>query len=304
MKNKKKMEVSIGIPAYNEENNIVNLLNALLNQKLNTVRIKEIIVVSDGSTDSTVKKVRLFIRKNKKAKKIVRLISYKNRRGKWFAINRFLKAAKSEFLVLSSADIIPKSSTIESLCKPLLSEKIGVVASHIIPTNPKNTYLGFTVNLIYKLHHEISKISPKFGEMIAFKHVFKAVEKTAVDEEYIASMILSKGFYGFYAEDAVVYNHGVETINDYIKQRRRIYCGHLELKKKKGYKAPTMNNLLILRLLMKELNLRSVDKIVFSLFMEGVARFLGMLDYYRGLHHYKWDVAKSTKKIPKVLKER
>ena len=52
-----KSTLTIGIPAYNEEANIGLLLNDITLQKNRNYILKEIIVVSDGSTDSTVKKV-------------------------------------------------------------------------------------------------------------------------------------------------------------------------------------------------------------------------------------------------------
>ena len=45
------MDVTIGIIAYNEENNIKNLIQSLQNQKLSKIKIKKIIVVSSGSTE-------------------------------------------------------------------------------------------------------------------------------------------------------------------------------------------------------------------------------------------------------------
>ena len=51
---RKKLTVTIGIPAYNEEANVRNLLVSLLAQKETNFKLQEIIVVSDGSTDKTV----------------------------------------------------------------------------------------------------------------------------------------------------------------------------------------------------------------------------------------------------------
>ena len=45
---------SVGITAYNEEENIGHLLEALLGQHLHTVEIAEIIVVASACTDRTV----------------------------------------------------------------------------------------------------------------------------------------------------------------------------------------------------------------------------------------------------------
>ena len=60
MKKHKKLTVTIGIPAYNEEKNIGRLLRALLRQKTNGLSIKKIIVISDASTDKTSQIVRGF----------------------------------------------------------------------------------------------------------------------------------------------------------------------------------------------------------------------------------------------------
>ena len=57
--------VSIGIMAYNEEKNISHLLDSILNQKLNSRLIKEIIVISSGSADQTNKIVKQYANKNK-----------------------------------------------------------------------------------------------------------------------------------------------------------------------------------------------------------------------------------------------
>ena len=63
-KSMKQLRVTIGIPAYNEENNIIPLLTSLVNQKTSQVVVEKIIVMSDGSSDNTVGSVKLL--KNKK----------------------------------------------------------------------------------------------------------------------------------------------------------------------------------------------------------------------------------------------
>ena len=55
------MDISVGIMAFNEEKNIGRLLKAILSQKLNQIKITEIIVVSDGSTDKTDEIVKNFV---------------------------------------------------------------------------------------------------------------------------------------------------------------------------------------------------------------------------------------------------
>ena len=289
------MDISIGIMAFNEEKNIGRLLKALLNQELKKVRIKEIIVVSDGSRDKTDKIVENFAKKSK----IIKLITRNKRKGKVLAINSFIKATSSKILVLESADTLPEKSCIEKLCLPLLKKEIGICASHPMPINKKDSFMGFTINLLWSLHHRISLKSPKFGELIAFKNIIKAIPNTAVDEEYIAMLIQKNGFLAKYIPNAIVFNKGPTTARDFLRQRRRIYCGHLELKKKKNYEVPTINNFNILKNLIVNLDIKSKNLIwtFWALMLEAYARLLGMIDFYNRKEHAVWKIAESTKRL-------
>jgi len=289
------MNISIGIMAFNEEKNISKLLKALLDQKLNQIRIKEIIIVSDGSIDKTNEIVKSFSRKNK----IIRLITRNKRRGKVLAINNFIKVASSKILVLESADTMPKNDCIEKLCLPLLNKNIGICASHPMPINKKDYFMGFTVNLLWFLHHKISLKNPKFGELIAFKKIINEIPTTAVDEEYIAMIIQKKGFLAKYVPNAIVFNKGPTTIKDFLIQRRRIYCGHLELKKISYYEVPTTNNFSIFKTLIKNLSLKPKYLIwtFGAVMLEAYARLLGVIDFYSNRKHTIWKIAESTKRL-------
>ena len=48
-----KITLSIGIPAYNEQANIRNLLDSIFMQKRDRFEISEVIVLSDASSDQT-----------------------------------------------------------------------------------------------------------------------------------------------------------------------------------------------------------------------------------------------------------
>ena len=64
------MNVSIGVLAYNEEQNIEIVINSLLKQKTFSVNIREIIIVSSGSNDKTNEIVEKISDKNKKVRLI------------------------------------------------------------------------------------------------------------------------------------------------------------------------------------------------------------------------------------------
>ena len=289
------MDISIGIMAFNEEKNIGRLLKALLSQELKKVKIREIIVVSVGSTDKTNKIVEKFTKKNK----VIKLVTGDKRRGKALAINEFINIASSKVFVLESADTIPKKNCIEKLCLPFLKKEIGICASHPIPINKKSSFMGFTINLLWLLHHRISLKNPKFGELIAFRNIIEKIPNTAVDEEYIAMMIQKKGFLAKYVPGAVVFNKGPITTKDFLKQRRRIYCGHLELKRKSNYEAPTISNLNILKNLIVNLDVKPRHLIwtFGAMVLEAYARLLGTIDFYNKREYTIWDIAESTKRL-------
>ena len=56
---------SVGVTAYNEEENIRHLLEALLDQHVHEVEIAEIIVVASACTDQTVPIVREFMERTR-----------------------------------------------------------------------------------------------------------------------------------------------------------------------------------------------------------------------------------------------
>src|SRR5260221_14535412 len=109
----KKITVSVGIPAYNEEANIKNLLTSLLIQKRENFTLREIIIISDCSsdnTDSEVKRVK---------SKLVTLIRNPKRMGLAFGQNKIVKLFKGEILILLNADIlISPTNFLDLLSKP------------------------------------------------------------------------------------------------------------------------------------------------------------------------------------------
>jgi len=290
------LPVSIGICAYNEEKDIHYLIKSLLEQELERVFIKEIIIISDGCTDRTDQIVNKFNGDNR-----IKLIESKERRGKYIAVNKFLHCAKSPVLVLSSADIILSNDTIEKLCLPLLfNDFIGIIGARPVPQNTMDSFFGYVVNLQWYLHHKMSLSQPKFGELIAFRNIIDSLPPTLVDEEQIAHLIANKGYVLKYVPDALVYNKGPENTKDFLIQRRRIYAGHLMLRNNHGYEVTTLRATRILKCLLKGLPVEFKKNkfwLLGAIFLEMIGRAIGRADNFLNKDHYayKWKIAKSTK---------
>ena len=291
-----KIKCSLGIFVYNEEKNIGKLLTAILDQELNQVELEEILVMADACTDQTIPIVQEFAKKDNR----IKLSIQSERKGKALAIDRFLKLAKNDILIIESGDTIPDKNTIENLVRPFKNKKVGMTGGRPIPVNNPKTLMGFVIHQMWDLHHQISLQSPKMGEMVALRRVFKQMPPTAVDEAQIEEVIKKKSYQILYIPEAIVYNKGPETMSEFLRQRRRIYCGHLSLAKQTGHQVSTLSSLKIFSLILKgfKFNWRYLLFTPVTIMLEGWGRFLGWWDYkILKKDHLVWKISQSTKDL-------
>lgn len=108
--------VSIVIPAYNSRDllakNLPRLLKTTVNKKN---RIKEIIVVDDGSLDGTAE----FVLKNFSQ---VKLIKRKKNQGFLVSVNTGIRAATGRLIALINTDVIPSSNFLVNVI-PLFNKR-------------------------------------------------------------------------------------------------------------------------------------------------------------------------------------
>lgn len=291
------MDVSICIPAYNEEKSLPLFLQSLDEQSTHQVHIKEIVVVASGCTDRTVEIVKDFQSRMKNLKLLVQ----SKREGKAAAINAFLAQAQEEICVVSSADIILAAQTLEQLCLPFKEKDVGMTGARPVPRNNKTTFLGFAVHTLWQLHHEVALKNPKCGELIAFRKQFNAISTTTpVDEASIEALIKEQGLQVRYVPEAIVENKGPTTVRDFIQQRRRINYGHIWLKKKHQHTVSTLHTTTVLPLLLKKFsrNMKHNLWLVGLVLLELWSRFLARLDYTFSRKKYTlWKPIKSTKDL-------
>jgi len=292
---KEKYSISIGVMAYNEEKLIGKCLDGLLNQQLSSGYIDEIVVVSSGSTDRTNEIVREY--KNKDSR--IRLLVQPLRMGKAHAINDFLPIAKGDIAIIESSDTVTEPYTIEEMIKKFNDMEIGMCGVHPVPTNKRKGIIGYSVHRLWELHHLMALDHPKCGEMIAFRNLVSRIPKyTSVDEAAIEGILKKEGFKLAYAEKAILHNKGPETLQDFIKQRRRISSGHRHLEASMGHKVYTQSpgNVLGYVLRTQKWNPKHVIYMSLLMLVEAYSRLMGMVDFYlRDKNPFVWDISKSTK---------
>jgi biofilm PGA synthesis N-glycosyltransferase PgaC len=286
---------SVGVMAYNEEENIAEALDSILRQKLTAGQIVELIVVASGCGDQTCAIVTDIARRDPR----VRLIEQERRQGKASAINLFIGAAKSPVLVMVGADMIVKDGTFDALLGHFKDPAVGMVGGHPTPVNSETTFMGHAVHLQWRLHDRIACQSPKLGEIVAFRNVVPSIPlDTAVDEISIQGLIVQLGYQLLYEPQAVVYNRGPTTVGDFLRQRRRIYAGHLRVREQQGYSAPTMSASRVARALLGSGSFATPRAALWSVGtvgLEATARALGQYDVMRRRSSHVWEISRTTK---------
>jgi biofilm PGA synthesis N-glycosyltransferase PgaC len=286
------IDVSVGIMAHNEEKSISSLIRGIQKQKLTRFKIKEIIIIS-SSYDHT----NMII--NSIKDKRIHLIKEKKREGKAAAINKFLSTATSSLVILESADTVPEQGCYENLLLPLMDNKVGMTNGRPIPLGSQESGWDYVGKLIWKMHHSINLRYPKVGELIAFRRIIPKIDPTAVDEEAIASIFKSMGYKIAYSKDAIVKNHAPGSLKDFIAQRRRIFCGHLQLRKAAGKHGtvPTLRTISVMKVFIRCSNPWKIWSNMLALVAEATSRGLGYYDFLRRRDRTIWPMIQSTKDL-------
>ena len=287
---------SMGIMAYNEEANISRTLEALVSQRTAKVSLNEVVVVASGCTDRTESIVQAWARRDGR----IRLITQPRREGKASAVNRFLPQAREKIVVMCGADLLPEADAIEELVAPFADPSVGMTTGRPVPVNDPGTFMGFAAHLLWDLHHQFNLRSFKAGEMIAFRKIFEQIPYyTSVDEACIEPVIRGQGFEVRYVPTAVIYNKGPVTMDDFLRQRRRVYAGHLALQHSLGYRVSTFSGWKVLGMFLRNLD-RRPRRFLWAwgvAALEAYGRLLGRRDWKQRHDHCVWEIATTTKDL-------
>lgn len=156
------MKLSIIIPIYNEEKTIEEILSRVSNAKLQSGIKKEIILVDDGSTDSSKFKVQRLKLQGLKT------IFHKKNLGKGAAIKSGLNITTGDYIIIQDADLEYNPKDYEKLLAPVIKDNIQVVYGTrlvnyplklsgknktVLPTHlVANRFLTALTNLLYGSH--------------------------------------------------------------------------------------------------------------------------------------------------------
>ena len=223
--------VTVLVPAYNEEKTIQRCIDSLLGMEYPTKM--QIIVVNDGSTDTTERIVRPYARKG-----LVKLVTQKNA-GKGAALNRGLRYARGELVAVMDADSLVSRDILTTLVGHFDDPKVGSVISSIKPTKHDT--------LIERLQDNEYIIACLFRRLLSLTNMnyitpgaFSVFRKSALDrlgpfdennlteDMEIALRLQSSGYEIRSSTMSIAYTTLPHTLKAFYRQRIRWYRGLIQ----------------------------------------------------------------------------
>lgn len=221
---KKKITVTIGIPAYNEEKNIINMLKSVIKQRQNGFALEKILVISDGSNDKTEE----YVKKISKKYPVIKLVADRKRLGKVQRLNQLYKLNKSDFLGTFDADIVlERDFELELMIQTIVNKKeVNVVAANQLPA-PSKTWMGKFSTASFFMFYEAAKRYRKGNNIHCLQGSCSIIKKnfakkikmpagTSVDQGYLYVMSILKNRKGFeFVKDTRVIFNPISSFRDW-----------------------------------------------------------------------------------------
>lgn len=225
-------EISILVPAYNEENYIGKCIEALLEADYPAHK-KKIVVIDDGSTDDTFTEAMSYGRKEENVK-----VLHKKNGGKHSALNFGLMFVESEIIFSIDADSIVSRPALKLMVRRFLqSDDIGAIAGNVKVLNQD----GFLtrcqaleymvgINIFRSALDILGSVSVVPGCLGAFRRKFLKggglYDPNTLTEDFDVTIKMRKlGKTVQASPDARVYTEVPTTLKDLYKQRIRWYRG-------------------------------------------------------------------------------
>jgi poly-beta-1,6-N-acetyl-D-glucosamine synthase len=222
------MKATIVISSFKEPN-LKNAIEAASNQE-SSVTYDILVVAPDKEAEELVEHY-------KKLGKKINFLKDPGK-GKSFGLNLAFKKLKSDIWVFTDGDVYFDKSVLKNIIKEFEDEKVGCICGRVIPTNPKNTLVGYWAHLLadagaHKIRKKLSdknKFLECSGYLFSFrKGLISEIPLNVAEDSYIPYLIFNKGYQIKYVPDSIVYVKNPTTVKDFIKQRIRTAKAHTSL---------------------------------------------------------------------------
>ncbi|HEU4603408.1 MAG TPA: glycosyltransferase family 2 protein [Steroidobacteraceae bacterium] len=219
--------VSLVIAAFNEEKVIAEKIRNSLSLRYPQDRY-DIIVVADGSNDSTAQIVNSF------ADPRVRGLHDPQRRGKSHALNRAVAASQADIVVLSDANNMYSEDALELLVRRLSDATVGGVTGVKKVVQDISRQASTGDGLYWKYESKIKEAESALGgtvtgdgEIFALRREFYSPIPQGVvnDDMYLTLQLVAKGKRVAYEPNATAVEEGSITIREDVNVKIRMIAG-------------------------------------------------------------------------------
>ena len=222
-------KVTVGIPSYNEGQNIANLLRSLEEQHKQIFEV----IISDDSSDNTPIVVRNFAQNSSLD---IKLFHHDTRRGAAAAWNQIFQKANGDTIVLYDADTIPHPSCTKQLVS-CIQGNVGLCASNPEPVQAAGIAGRASVFISKWLRsvrlEGLSQYTVMGRALAIDSGVAKKIEiptdMIAIDL-YIQCKTLETGRDVIYNDNAIIYFKPANNMQDTTSQVMRAVNGHNQIK--------------------------------------------------------------------------
>ena len=199
-------DLSVVIPAYNEEKNIYKSLSETL-KSLDSLGLDfEIILVSDGSKDSTVEE----------AKKVrdprIKMYHYNRNRGKGFALKYGFKKSSGEKIIFLDGDSQIPSSQLSLYLSYMNSTDADIVIGSkrhpqsVVNYPTKRVLLSYGYQLLNKLLFNLNVTDTQVGLKLFKREVLEHILPKVLVKKYAfdLELLVNANYYGYKIQEAPV----------------------------------------------------------------------------------------------------
>jgi cellulose synthase/poly-beta-1,6-N-acetylglucosamine synthase-like glycosyltransferase len=218
--------VSLLIAAYNEEAEIRKSIESALALDYPAGKL-EIVIASDGSSDATPAIVRRY------APRGVRLLDYKERRGKAEVLNSAFTELKGDVVLLSDANTKIEPGALRRIVRWFRDPRVGVVCGKLVLRDGRGSRNAD--GLYWKYETFLKKCEGRLGGLLGANGGIYAIRRelhypipadTIIDDFIIPLQAkLHTGCVIVHDSRAVAYEETPETIGAEFKRRSRIGAG-------------------------------------------------------------------------------
>jgi biofilm PGA synthesis N-glycosyltransferase PgaC len=226
-------DITVLIAAFNEENNILTTVKSIIVQKY--PKKINIIVISDGSTDRTVKRLNQYSDK-------IKIIDLPKNKGKAAALNHGLNLVDTELVITIDADCYLYKNALVNIVSKYLnsSNNTAAVAGSILVKNSRTNIITRIQEWDYFLGiNAVKRVQSLFGGTLVAQGAFSLYNteilkslggwQNTVGEDIVLTWeLLDRNYNIDFCKNAISFTNVPDTLKQFIKQRQRWGRGLIE----------------------------------------------------------------------------